>query len=58
MYRLDVVWMVVSPCPSHAFAPFVIRDNIVAVRELLLADWTNAVLLSDLPIEQFPHLPP
>ena len=58
MYCLDIVWVVVSPRPSHAFAPFVVRDNVVVVRELLVADWANAVLLSDLPIEQFTHLSP
>jgi hypothetical protein len=50
--------MVVSPCSSHAFAPFVVGDNIAVTGELLLADWADSVLLADLPIEQFPHLSP
>ena len=58
MHCLDIVRMVVSPCPSHAFAPFVVWDNIVVIRELFLADWANSVLLADLPIEQLPHLSP
>ena len=50
--------MVVSPRSSHAFATFVVRDNIVVIRELFLADWADSVLLADLPVEQFPHLSP
>jgi hypothetical protein len=58
MYCLDVVWMVVSPCPSHAFAPLVVRDNIAVIGELVLTDWANSFLLGYLPIEQLPHLSP
>ena len=50
--------MVVSPRSSHAFATFVVWDNIVVIRELFLADWADSVLLADLPVEQFPHLSP
>src|SRR5581483_4007626 len=56
MHCLDIVWMVVSPRSSHAFASLVVRYNIGVIRELLLADWADSFLLCDLPIEQFTHL--
>ena len=58
MYCLDIFGVVISPCSSHAFAPFVVRDNVAVVRELLLADWADSFLLCDLSVEQFPHLSP
>ena len=53
---LNIVWMVVSPCSSHAFTPFVVGDNIAVTGELLLADWADSILLSNLSIEQLSHL--
>ena len=58
MDSLYVVWVIVSPCPSHAFATFVVGTDIVIVCELLFADCANSFLLGDLPIEQFAHLSP
>jgi hypothetical protein len=56
MCRLDIVWMVVSPRPSHPFRIPVFWHDVVVVRELLMADGTFPVLLDNLPIQQFPHL--
>lgn len=33
-----------------------VRDNVAVIAELLLAENTNAILLRDLPVHQFPHL--
>jgi hypothetical protein len=57
MCRLDIVWMVISPRPSHSFGIPVVRNNVVIVGELLVADGAYACLLSDLHVQQLPHLP-
>lgn len=40
----------------HHVRVFVVRNDLAAIRELLLANCTRSALLSDLPIEQLPHL--
>ena len=58
MCRLDIVWMIVSPRSAHPFGIPVVRNDVVIVGELLVADGAYACLLSDLHVQQFPHLPP
>jgi hypothetical protein len=56
MRCLDIAGMVVAERAAHAFRISVIRDDISVVRELFVADRTNAVLLNDFPAEEFSHL--
>ena len=56
MRGLDIVWMVVSPRPSHTLWFNVVWDNIVAIGEFLLADGADPVLFHNLPVQQFLHL--
>jgi hypothetical protein len=51
----DIVWVVVSPRPSHALGVPVVRHYVVAVRELFVADGTFSILFDDLPVQEFPH---
>jgi hypothetical protein len=46
--------MVVSPSPSHSFGIFVVRYNVVVVRELLVADRAYAILFGNFPLQKFP----
>ena len=55
MSRLDIVWMIISPSPSHAFGIDVVWHDVVVVGEFLVADWTLPVLLDNLPVQEFPH---
>jgi len=48
--------MIVSPRTAHAFGIFVIRDDVVVVREFEVADCAYAALLPNLPVQQLPHL--
>ena len=43
--------MIVSPGSAHAFRVLVVRDDIVVIREFLVADGANAGLLSNLAIQ-------
>jgi hypothetical protein len=56
MYRLNVVRMVVSPRPSHAFGLDMVGHNLVVIRESCVADCAFPVLLDDLSVQQLPHL--
>jgi len=47
--------MVISPRPSHSFGISVVWHNVVVVRELMVADCADAVLLGDLSLQKFPH---
>lgn len=51
----DIVWVVVSPCSSHAFGIPVVWYDIVVIRELLVADCAFPVLLYNLPVQELPH---
>ena len=48
--------MIVSPRSSHSFWILVIRNDVVEVGELFVADRANPILLDNLPVEEFPHL--
>ena len=56
MNRLDVLWMVVSPSPSHAFGLDVVGHDVATIRELPMADCTFPVPLDDFSVQQLPHL--
>ena len=56
MCCLDVVRVIVSPGSAHSFRILMVRHGVVIIGELLVADGANATLLSDLAIQQFPHL--
>ncbi len=55
MNGLDIVWVIVSPCPSHPFRFYVIRHNVAVVREFLVTDGTFSVLLGNLAVQQRAH---
>jgi hypothetical protein len=55
MRCLDIVWVVVSPSPSHTLGIFVVWDDIVVVHELFVADCAFPVLFDSLPVKQFSH---
>jgi hypothetical protein len=50
--------MVIPPRPYHAFGVPVVWHDIVVVGKQFMADGALPVLLNNLPIQQFPHLPP
>ena len=56
MRCLDIVRVVVSPRSSHSFRIPVVRDDIVVIGEVFLADGAYAALLDNLSIQKFPHL--
>jgi len=57
MCCLDIVRMIVSPRTAHAFGVFfVIRNNIVVIREFEMTDRAYATLLPNLPVQQLPHV--
>src|SRR5712691_11896581 len=55
MRRLNVVWMVVPPRPSHSFRVPVVRHDIAVIREFLMANCAYPVLLNNFAIEKLAH---
>jgi hypothetical protein len=53
---LDILWMVVSPRPSHASRIDVIGYDVAVIREGHLTDGTLPFLFYDFAVEQLPHL--
>ena len=51
----NIVWVIVSPSPSHALGILVVRYNIVVIRELFVADCAFPILLDNLPVQLFSH---
>jgi len=47
--------MVVSPRSSHSFGIPVVRNDVVIVGELFVADGAYSFLLGDFPLQKFPH---
>jgi hypothetical protein len=47
--------MIVPPRPSHAAGIDVVRNDVVVIRELSLAESANAVLGGDLSVHQLAH---
>jgi len=56
MHCLDVVRVIVPPRSAHSLRILVIRNDVVVVREFVVADRAYAALLPDLAVQQFPHL--
>lgn len=56
MYRLDILRVIVSPRPTHALWIPMVRNHVVIVRELFVANRADASLLSDLSVQQLSHL--
>ncbi len=56
MRCLDILWMVISPSPTHSFRIFVVWHDIAVVGEILVANGTLLILFDYLAIQQFPHL--
>jgi hypothetical protein len=54
---LNIVWVIVSPCPAHSPWIDMVRYDITVIRELRTADATFSSLGNDLSIEQLSHLP-
>ena len=54
MRRLDVVWVVVAPCGSHALRLDVIRDDFLAVSKRQVTDSAVSFLRRDFLGEHFP----
>ena len=55
MNRLDIVRVIVPPCPAQAFRINVVRHNLAVVHEILVTDGALPVLLSSLAIQQLAH---
>jgi hypothetical protein len=56
MCCLDIVWMIVSPCPAHTLGVLMVWNNVVVVSELYVANRAYTTLLPDLAVQQLPHL--
>ena len=56
MNCLNIVGMVVSPSPSHAFGLDVVGHDLGTLHEGCAADRTFPVLLADFSVQQLPHL--
>ena len=56
MCCLDVVRVIVSPRSTHSFRILVVRDYVVVIREVLVADGAYSALLENLSVQKFPHL--
>jgi len=55
MNGLDVVRMIVPPRSSHTPRINVVRNDVVIVRELPLAEGARTVLSDNFPIQELPH---
>jgi len=53
---LNVVGMIVSPCPAHAAGANVVRYDVAIVGEPFLAEGTDAILRRNLSVHQLTHL--
>jgi hypothetical protein len=58
MHGLDVFRMVVSAGSPHSFRVSVVRYDVAAVGEFVVANGTFPSLLDDLSVQQLPHLSP
>jgi len=56
MRCLDVVRMIVPPGSSHSFGILVIRNDVIVVGELIVADRAYSGLLPHLAVQQCSHL--
>ena len=51
MHCLDIVRVIVSPRSTDSLRILVVRNDVVVVRELLVADCANAALLPNLAVQ-------
>jgi hypothetical protein len=56
MRCLDIVRVIITPRSSHPFRIFVVRDHVVVIREVFVADGAYPALLDNLSVQKFPHL--
>ena len=56
MYRLDIIRVIVPPRSAHSLRIPMVRDDVVIVRELFVADRADAGLFPDLSVQQLSHL--
>jgi hypothetical protein len=56
MHGLDILWMIVSPRPSHSSRIEVVGHDVTVVREGHLTDRTLPVLFDNFALEELPHL--
>jgi hypothetical protein len=56
MNGLDILGVVISPSPSHAFGLDMVGHNLAVIDKRLVTDCASSALVSDLPIQQLPHL--
>ncbi len=56
MCCLDIVRMIIPPRSAHSFRTLVVRDDIVVIREVFVADGAYPTLLDDLSVQNLPHL--
>jgi len=56
MCCLDIVGVIISPRSSHPFRIPVVRDDVVVIFEVFVADGAYPALLHNLSVQQFPHL--
>jgi hypothetical protein len=54
--RLDVLGAVVSPSSSHAFGLDMVGHNLAVIGKRFVTDCAFSALVSDLPVQQLPHL--
>ena len=55
MYCLNIVGMIVPPGSTHAFRILVVRNDVVGIGELFMADCAYAGLLPNLAVQQIAH---
>jgi hypothetical protein len=56
VHSLDILWMIVSPRPSHSLRIDVVGHDVAVIGEGHLTNGTLPVLFDNFPVEQFPHL--
>jgi hypothetical protein len=55
MDRLDIVRVIVAPRSTHSLWISMVRNHVVIVRELFVADGADASLFPDFSVEQLSH---
>jgi hypothetical protein len=53
---LDVVWVIISTCASHAFWLLVVGHHIRVIGERVMTDCADAFLFDDLAVQELSHL--
>jgi hypothetical protein len=56
VHSLDILWMVVSPRPSHSSRIDVVGYDVAVIRERHLTNRTLSILFDDFAVEHLPHL--